>query len=1590
MAPTVGHDGESSVVDGESREPLAGMSTPPAHGVGTSRTEEMIATKKPMGSTSFLATEVERTRRALFGENNETGLVVDPFDLVVPTPGSSIRGSVSTVKRNELIEEPSLSAKFIPRLATYSGQPDEDLEEFIDAFEHQVKFVLQWTDPRKIRAYLMSLLKEEALAYVRTLSMERIATVRQLLDELRRQFEGISTKEEAWYRLRKCYQRDSTVVQYLNEMRQILRKVNPRMEDYDKNGHFLTGLRPQLRDYVRERACIEKESFHRICSLAAQGERHFRENTEISQLTSQVSHLTKLVERLTTGTANAGATQTSTYTQRPTNALRKPQYRFSADGKPICNNCNEIGHKFFECPLRDTPVPTAATGANATPLGARKAFVGTLDVVRRVKAAQRKLLMVRLWKSESISEIAAVDTGATVTLVAVATLKKFGMLDRVRTLEGVSLTDLTGEFAPLGVAEMDVAGTGLFPFLVVEKLPCKAGFLLGNDFLDDCGCTAIDLERRLLLWPTFSLQIEEVISCGLLHPVMYANLAEGVEAEFADDTKGVLEWPPTDTKNNIDEFTVGLDTDLRDLVNEFSTLFDLSQKTTIRGAQHDITLVDNASPVRSQPYYMNPKKRAFADAEVQRMLREGLIEPSNGEWASPVVLVAKKDEEGRILSDVFRFCVDYRKLNALTIPDVYPITRAETVREVAAGADYLTVVDADAGFHQIKMNPLHKKYTAFIYSGGCFQFTVMPFGLRNAPATFQRCMNSTLGPEILAKFATVFIDDTGVFSKGKEQHLKHLRMVFQKFAENRVKLKIKKCVFAKARVKYLGHWYSTTGIEPLEDKVEAIKEYQAPTNVRQLRAFLGLVGYYRQFIEGFASIASPLRVLTSPREKFVWSSECQRAFEQLKRKLVEAPVLAHPRFDRQFSLTTDASGTGLGAVLAQEGEDGKVHPVAYASRALVPAETRYSATERECLGVMFAVKKFREYVEGGVQPTVVYTDHAALTWLLSLKDPTSRLTRWSVYLMPYTLEIKHRSGVKLPHADGLSRLMVLTLDLTEERSFTERFCQAQEEDEDCRRLRLYMTKQELPDDDKLARAVVMMAPAFCVSSDNVLMYVPGKKKGAQPRWVVPVSLVPQVLDMMHGGEAECAHAGIQRTFEKVSTMFYWKGCYTDVEKWVKACEVCQTIKPVRMMVGGKMEAVVVNRAMQLMALDPVGPLVRSANGNRYVLVFSDYYTKYSIAFPVQDITAETVADIFVHEVMCRLGLPEKLLTDRGMNLRAEVFAALCAKLGVRRGFTTAYHPQGDGQVERFNHTLIKMVTAYISDDHKDWDEHLALVCFAYNTTRHVTTGQEPFYLMHGRDALTPARGMRVTDGERVRGPQGPLPYYVRQMEASLDEVADIVVATVQKEKTRQIRGYDQRRREISFEVGDRVLVEFTVPPAGVPSRKFADRYYGPYRIVAKLSPVTYQVAFVNRKRVSEIIHVKRLRKYNDFDWDKFVTKGVEVIQLFSDDEGEVGGSVRAASDLEDIMGIAVVENECGRSDGKGVDGVTEGNLSVVGEDGEDDGYPVKALVGKRRRGRGVQYLVQWEDESAPPTWTPSAWISDDLIAEYDGERVRPK
>ena len=800
--------------------------------------------------------------------------------------------------------------------------------------------------------------------------------------------------------------------------------------------------------------------------------------------------------------------------------------------------------------------------------------------------------------------------------------------------------------------------------------------------------------------------------------------------------------------------------------------------------KHHIKLTDPV-PFKEAYRRIPPQMYDEVKTHLQEMLDLGAIRPSNSPWASAIVLVRKKD--GRL-----RFCIDLTKLNNRTVKDAYSLPRIESILDSLGGAQIFSTLDLKAGYWQVEMAEECKAYTAFTCGPlGFYECDTMPFGATNAPATFQRLMHDCLG-ELNMNWCIVYLDDIIIFSDTKEEHLKRLEAVFQKLCAAGLKLKPSKCFFFREEIEYLGHVVSGKGISTNPKKIEAVSKWPTPRTVYDVRSFLGFVGYYRRFIKNFSRITKPIREVitglenqskrTAKKTYIEWTDAADTAFEHLKALCVSTPILAYPDYQLPFTLHTDSSTDGLGAVLYQK-QDGKLRVIAYASRLVSKAESNYPAHKLEFLALKWAVcEKFHEYLYGS-KSFEVFTDNNPLTYVLTSAKLDACGQRWVAKLANYNFSIRYR--VSNTEADALSRIKwpealsdnvdidngcmdthvinaILTGAVTKSSLIESVSCSAKviptELDKETGKLSSINWAKEQRLDPNLGVIIRLIESGQLTKrklqgkdSSEIKSFLRNKKSlklvkdvlyrksysdNSTSKKTLRQLVVPKLFRerALLGCHDDVGHQGILRTLSLLRERFYWPGMQEEATQHVLKCSRCLRRKTPPQV--APLQPILVTQPLELVHMDYLS--LEPSKGNiENVLVITDHFTRHALAYPSKTQTAQATARILWDNFICHYGFPEKFISDQGRNFESDLIKELCKIAGVKKVHTTPYHPQGNGPCQRFNSTLCNMLGTLSEEEKSDWKSHLGCMTHAYNCTKHASTTYSPYYLMFGRHPRLP-------------------------------------------------------------------------------------------------------------------------------------------------------------------------------------------------------------------------------------------------------------
>lgn len=725
----------------------------------------------------------------------------------------------------------------------------------------------------------------------------------------------------------------------------------------------------------------------------------------------------------------------------------------------------------------------------------------------------------------------------------------------------------------------------------------------------------------------------------------------------------------------------------------------------------------SGKPVHARARPLPPDRYHKVKEEFRSMQEMGICRPSKSEWASPLHIVAKKNGDIRPVGD-------YRRLNAITKPDRYPVPRLHDFTYILSGKKVFSKIDINKAYFFIKVAPQDIEKTAIITPIGLFEFLRLPFGLRNGSQTFQRFMSNNVLKDM--DFLFSFIDDVIVASDTMEEHENHLRQLFQRFTEFGITINIDKCEFGKQVIEFLGYEVSTNGIKPLEHKVKAIVEFPRPETVEQLRRFLGMVNFYRASIPNATKYQSVLNEYLKnskkkDKRKIDWTDKAIEAFDQCKLSLKDAVMLSHPVPNVPLSLMSDASDKFAGAVLQQWVND-KWLPLGYFSKKFTIAQQKYSTYDRELTAIFMAIKHFRHQFEG--RELRIFTDHKPLTFAFNkveTKCETPRRTRQLLFVSEFTTDIRYVKGSKNNIADALSRVETIhsptCIDYAE-------LASAQEGDLELNNLlngknnNISLKKIIMPDCNKLI---------YCeVSTSNCRPYIPSKFRRL-------------VFDIVHN----VSHPGIRSTRKLVSQRYFWPGLNKDTNNWAKTCISCQKSKISRHTKSEFQQFPSVERLSHV-HIDIVGSLTPCEHGHRYLITMIDRFTKWPEAVPVTEITAEVVAKVFYETWICRFGTFDKLTTDQGRQFESKLFSELLKLMGIKKSRSSPYHPQSNGMIERWHRSMKQSLRARLNDN-KSWCSELPTVLLGLRSVSRSDNGVSPAEYVYGQAIRLPGDFYDISD-----------------------------------------------------------------------------------------------------------------------------------------------------------------------------------------------------------------------------------------------------
>jgi hypothetical protein len=821
---------------------------------------------------------------------------------------------------------------------------------------------------------------------------------------------------------------------------------------------------------------------------------------------------------------------------------------------------------------------------------------------------------------------------------------------------------------------------------------------------------------------------------------------------------------------------------------------------------HEIVLKEGTQPRFFKIYHTNEKQQVALDEYLEENLRKGYIRPSKSPAGYPILFVPKKNGKLRI-------CIDYRQLNDITIKNCYPLPLISELRDLLVGAQYFTALDLKGAYNLIRMKEGEEWKTAFRTRRGHFEYLVMPFGLTNAPATFQTMINEVLR-DFLDIFVVVYLDDILIFSRTLSAHKEHVHQVLQRLLEAKLLVEPEKTKFHVQEVDFLGYNIRPGEIRMDPKKIQTVRDWPTPQDLKDVRGFLGFVNFYRRFMKGYSDISRPLTNLTKKDQPFTWGEAEDLAFQRIRDQILSEPILRIPDPQLPFEVETDASDYALGGQLAQRDTEGRLHPVAFYSKKLHGPELNYQIHDKELMAIIEAFKEWKPYLSGTTHPVKVYTDHKNLVNFTTTKELNKRQTRWAEFLSEFNFTITYRKGSENGRADALSR-------------------------------RSDLLSTEVPDHNAI---LSINADGDLVPNERVLEVL-----------VTTKETIEQLIRRVHSAPAH-GHQGVWKTFQRLRQHHNDQITRQQVQDAIKDCDLCRKSKASRHKPYGEIQPLPVAdgpwTSISWDFITDLPPSEEPISGKKYdsILVIVDRFTKYAYFLPyLKTGTAEDLSYVFLRNVASQHGMPKGIVSDRDKLFTSNFWKALMKQLGPDRNLSTAFHPQSDGQTERTNQTLEQYLRCYVDYQQENWVQLLPTAQFAYNSAPSESTKVSPFYANYGF-----APTMYGEPREASKAPKATkLADDIRNIHDSLRDDLQLVRLRMTKYANQS------RMKGPSFQEGDKVYLIRKNIKTKRPNNKLDFKKIGPFKILKKISETNFRLSLPENMKIHPVFHIALLEPAPD-------------------------------------------------------------------------------------------------------------------------------
>ena len=881
-----------------------------------------------------------------------------------------------------------------------------------------------------------------------------------------------------------------------------------------------------------------------------------------------------------------------------------------------------------------------------------------------------------------------------------------------------------------------------------------------------------------------------------------------------------------------------------------------------RNYDHKIVLHTNTQPPFGPIYSLSELELKALRDYINENVAKGFIRHSTSPAGAPILFVKKKDGS-------LRLCVDYRGLNKITIKNRYPLPLIGELIDRLKTAKVFSKIDLRGAYNLVRIAEGDEWKTAFRTRYGHYEYRVMPFGLCNAPATFQHFINEVLS-DCLDRFAVAYLDDILVFSPTIEEHVDHVKEILSRLRKFNLFAKLEKCQFHKSSVEFLGYIVSSKGITMDPAKIKAVQDWPAPKNIKDIQSFLGFANFYRRFIKDFSKIVTPITKLLRKDTKWDWNSEAQNSFELLKKTFTTAPILKYFDPTKPIVLETDASDFAIGGVLSQPSEDNLLYPVAYYSRKLQPAEINYEIYDKEMMAIVEAFKEWRAYLEGAQHQITVITDHKNLEYFLTTKTLNRRQSRWSELLGNYDFIIKYLPGKLNGKPDALSRRpdhfpkeggdtpyktaqmllkpeqLIIAANEIVDTDLDKKISKAYLVDPIVSELITYLKDTSILRPRHIKKILGNYKYENGLVLYQNLIYVPDDPK-----------IKLQIMKKYHDSHI-AGHFGQAKTLELITRNYFWPRIRSYVNKYVSSCDQCNRCKPVRHKPYGQLQPLPIPKSpWTSISMDFIVSLPKSGEFTA-ILVIVDRLTKMAHFIPtINEVDAPMTAKLFLENIYKLHGLPNDIISDRGSIFTSNFWKELMNLIMIKTNMSTAFHPQSDGQTERVNQILEQYLRLYCDHLQDNWSELLPLAEFAYNNIQHSTTKISPFYANYGQHPRAIPSQLNLL---QCKSPA------TIEFTSKLADLHKKMIRNIESASEQYAKSYNKKHLpDPNFPIGSKVWLIRKFIKTNRPSDKLDYTKLGPYEIKRKIGQRAYELNLPKTMKIHPVFHVSLLELVKEND-----------------------------------------------------------------------------------------------------------------------------